>query len=95
MCNYENEFCAQYRYGESYFVLTPSESAGKAQHSLLTWLVDDIETVKTWLEVRGVVFENYELDNIKTVDGIADFGKDRVAWFKDSEDNLLAIAEVY
>ena len=93
-CNYENEFCAQYRYGDSYFVLTPSESAGKAKHSLLTWLVDDIEFIKSWLENRGVIFEDFDFGNVKTEEGIAALGNDYVAWFKDSEGNLLAIAQV-
>lgn len=93
-CNYENDFCAQYRYSESYFVLTPSESAGKASYSLLTWLVDDIAKVKRWLEERGISFEKYDFGETKTVDGIANLGEDRVAWFKDSEGNLLAIAEL-
>lgn len=94
-CNYENEFCAQYRYGESYFALTPSDSAGRAEHSLLTWLVDDIDIVKAWLADQGVVFEDYDLGHAKTIDGIADLGGDRIAWFKDSEGNLLAIAKVH
>lgn len=94
-CNYENKFCAQYRFAESYFVLTPADSAGRAQHSLLTWLVDDIEAVKLWLEERGVSFEEYDFGETKTVNGIADLDGDRIAWFKDSEGNLLAIAEVH
>lgn len=93
-CNYENEYCAQYRYSDSYFVLTPSDSAGKASYSLLTWLVDDIIKVKQWLEERGVTFEECDLGDIRTIDGIAVLGDDRVAWFKDSEGNLLAIAEL-
>jgi len=93
-CNYENDFCAQYRYADSYFVFTPSEDAGQAQYSLLTWLVEDIETVKTWLDERGVTFEEYNFPGMKTTNGIATLGGDRMAWFKDSEGNLLAIAQV-
>ena len=93
-CNYENEHSAQYRYASSYFVLTPSASAGKAKYSLLTWLVEDIYEVKRWLEKRGVTFEEFDFGDAKTIDGIADLGNDRVAWFKDSEGNLLAIAEL-
>jgi predicted enzyme related to lactoylglutathione lyase len=93
--NFENEYTAQYRYSESYFVLTPSDSAGKAQYSLMTWLVEDVEAVKSWLEEKGVVFEEYDFPGMKTVNGIAILGTDRMAWFKDSESNLLAIAEVH
>jgi predicted enzyme related to lactoylglutathione lyase len=94
VCTYENEFSAQYRHSDSYFVLTPSESAGQARHSLLTWLVEDIFTVKTWLESRGLSFEEYDFGDTKTIAGIADLGDDRVAWFRDSKGNLLAIAQL-
>ena len=92
--SHENEFSAQYRYQDSYFVLTPSASAGRGEHSILTWLVDDILATKTWLEDRGVEFNEYDLGDLKTSDGIAVLGSDQVAWFNDSEGNLLAIAEV-
>jgi len=94
ICNYENDYCAQYRYGKSYFVLTPSESAGKAEHSLLTWLVEDIQSVKAWLEKQGVVFESYDFKAAKTENEIVKLGNDFIAWFKDSEGNLLAIAQI-
>jgi predicted enzyme related to lactoylglutathione lyase len=93
--NFENDYTAQYRYSESYFVLTSSDSAGKAKYSLLTWLVEDVDAVKSWLEEKGVVFEEYDFPGMKTVNGIATLGTDRMAWFKDSEGNLLAIAEVH
>jgi hypothetical protein len=38
-----------------------------------------------------VVFEEYDLPGLKTVDGIAEIAGDEGAWFKDSEGNLLAI----
>ena len=47
------------------------------------------------LRGRGVVFEDYNFgDGDKTVDGIlADAEGDQNAWFKDSEGNILALAE--
>lgn len=54
------------------------------------------------LRGRGVVFEEYELPGLKTVDGTATVqgnypGKggvgERAAWFKDSEGNLLGIGQ--
>jgi hypothetical protein len=75
-------------------VLTPSNSAGEATNSLLTRFVDNIVKVKTWLSEQGISFEEYDFGDVKTVNGIANLGDDRVAWFKDSEGNLLAIAEL-
>lgn len=42
---------------------------------------------------QGVVFEEYDLPGLKTIDGIADQGTLKAAWFKDSDGNLLAIME--
>lgn len=65
-----------------------------AEHTLATFLVDDIDgTVKT-LRDHGIVFEDYDLPGIKTVDGVATTGPMRAAWFKDSEGNILSVSEV-
>ncbi len=45
------------------------------------------------LKKRGVVFEEYDMPGLKTVDSIAELGNLRGAWFKDSEGNILAIGE--
>jgi catechol 2,3-dioxygenase-like lactoylglutathione lyase family enzyme len=43
------------------------------------------------LRANGVVFEDYDMPEIglKTVNGIAEFDGNKVAWFKDSEGNIL------
>ena len=38
-----------------------------------------------------MVFEEYDLPGLKTVGGIAQFGPDKVAWFRDPDGNLLSI----
>jgi catechol 2,3-dioxygenase-like lactoylglutathione lyase family enzyme len=90
----ESEFGLNYRSENGLFTIVPSESAGQASYSLLTWIVDDIETMMSAMRTQGIEFEDYDLPFLKTVNGIADFGQDKVAWFKDSEGNLLAIAQV-
>jgi hypothetical protein len=57
-------------------------------------MVSDIAGQVVALQARGVRFEEYDYPNLKTVDGVADLGYARAAWFKDSEGNLLGIAEV-
>jgi hypothetical protein len=42
---------------------------------------------------HGVVFEEYDLPSLKTVNGIATVGPGKGAWFKDSEGNLLSLAQ--
>jgi catechol 2,3-dioxygenase-like lactoylglutathione lyase family enzyme len=46
------------------------------------------------LRSKGVVFEEYDIPEIglKTVDGVAEFEGVKVAWFKDSEGNVLNLA---
>jgi hypothetical protein len=46
------------------------------------------------LRNRGVTFEEYDFGELKTVDGLADFGAAKAAWFKDSEDNTFELSEV-
>ena len=46
------------------------------------------------LKERGVVFESYDLPGLKTDEkNIAQLGHDRIAWFKDSEGNALALGQ--
>jgi hypothetical protein len=68
----------------------------------MAWEVDDIEATVAQLKARGVVFEEYDLPGLTTVDGLAEIPDnypskggvgERAAWFKDSEGNLLAIGQ--
>ena len=56
--------------------------------------VDDIEATVTELRSRGVTFEEYDYPDLKTVDSIATLGTERVAWWKDSEGNMLSVWEI-
>jgi catechol 2,3-dioxygenase-like lactoylglutathione lyase family enzyme len=79
------------------------ESAGTATgaHTQMAWEVDDIEASVADLRSRGVVFEEYDLPGLKTVDGIAEIDGnypskgtgERGAWFRDSEGNVLGIGQ--
>lgn len=57
---------------------------------------DRFEDVIAELRAGGVVFEDYDLPEIglKTVDGIAEIEGNTVAWFKDSEDNIISIGSM-
>jgi catechol 2,3-dioxygenase-like lactoylglutathione lyase family enzyme len=83
-----------YECGGSSFALVPSESAGKAPYSLLTWYVDDLAVEMAGLRSKGVEFEEYDLPWLKTMNGVANLDGNQLAWFKDSEGNLLALAQL-
>ena len=65
--------------------------AGTAQNTALNLVTDDLDRDATELRTRGVVFHEYDFPGLKTVDGIAQLGDTRGAWFSDSEDNSIAI----
>jgi catechol 2,3-dioxygenase-like lactoylglutathione lyase family enzyme len=90
----EHEGAVVYRAGPSTFQLYPTQNAGTAQNTLGAWYADDVEAVVAELRSRGVEFEEYDFPGLKTEDGIADLGFERSAWFKDSEGNTLAIAQL-
>ena len=70
-------------------------SGGKASgtHTQMAMMVDDVVAVVKELRARGLQFEEYDSPTLKTTGGIADLGYARAAWFKDSEGNLIGIAE--
>ncbi len=75
----------------SRLILYERPSAGTAEHTLAHFHVDDLEATVAQLRARGVVFEEYDRPDIKTVDGIADFGVFKAAWFRDPDGNYLGI----
>jgi catechol 2,3-dioxygenase-like lactoylglutathione lyase family enzyme len=83
-----------YHAGDSSFALVPSEDAGKDSYSLLTWYVNDLVLMMKLLRAQGVTFEVYDWPGLKMVDGVADLDGNQLAWFKDSEGNLLALAQL-
>ncbi len=84
-----------YRFGgETWLYLYATPSAGTAKNTIAGWTVADIEAVMASLRERDVTFEAYDFGEVRTVDGLADFGIARAAWFKDSEGNTYELSEV-
>lgn len=65
----------------------------KAEHTAVSFEVEDLEKEVRELEHRGVRFEDYDLPGLKTEHHIAQTNGDRAAWFKDTEGNILCIHE--
>ena len=78
--------------GTSFFMY-PSPGAGTSKASYAFWAVDDVEAEVAELKARGVVFEEYKMPGITTVNSIATAGGAKTAWFKDTEGNILAVSE--
>jgi len=68
------------------------------QNTTLGWGVtpEKFDAVMADLRSRGVVFEDYDIPEIglKTTNGVADFEGTKVAWFKDTEDNILSLSSM-
>ncbi len=71
-----------------------SAGAGTSQATYASFMVDDIEAEMKALRVNGVVFEEYDMPGLKTDNGIANYGDNKAAWFKDSEGNILALDQM-
>ena len=83
-----------YETGGSRFMVYQSSFAGANQATAGRFPLEDFDEVIDELRARGVVFDDLDFgDWGKTVDGVitsAD-GKDKSAWFKDSEGNIFNV----
>lgn len=77
----------------SWVFMYPSAGAGTSRASTAFWAVNDVVAEVAALRKKGVVFEEYDMPGLKTVNGIATGGGAKTAWFKDSEGNILAISQ--
>lgn len=73
--------------------LMPKPEGQQAAHTVMSFEVHDIGDHIRDLATRGVVFEDYDLPGLKTVDHVCVLGSERAAWFKDSEGNILCLHE--
>ncbi len=84
-----------YRFAaDTWLYLYGTPSAGTAKNTIAGWQVTGIENVMADLRARGVEFEDYDFGEMKTVNGLADVGMAKAAWFKDSEGNTYELTEV-
>ena len=80
--------------GNSGFLLFPTSGRPSGQHTQMAWFVTDLVATVAELKRRGVRFEEYDFPGLKTIDGVADLGYEKSAWFRDSEGNLLALGQL-
>jgi predicted enzyme related to lactoylglutathione lyase len=85
---------AEFEAGDGTLLVYESVGAGQARHTVAGFRVEDIEEAVGTLRERGVVFEEYDLPDLKTENGIATVGDVRAAWCKDPDGNILAVESV-
>jgi catechol-2,3-dioxygenase len=83
---------AVYSFGGTSLLIysTQAELGGATKVSLI---VPDLETEMATLKNHGVVFEDFDMPNLKTVNGVAEDAYGKGAWFTDLEGNWLSLRE--
>lgn len=82
-----------YKVGGSTLALFPKPEGTKAEHTAISFQVADIAATIATLKRAGVVFEDYDFPDFKTVDHVCVLGAEKAAWFKDTEGNYLCLHE--
>jgi catechol 2,3-dioxygenase-like lactoylglutathione lyase family enzyme len=89
-----DEGSLMYQLSGATLILLPRDAGTQNSSTALTWEVADVAAELADLEGRGVVFEDYDLPGLKTVDHIAEMGGEKAAWFKDPDGNVLCVHQV-
>ena len=82
-----------YNTGAARFGVYESFTAGRNEATAARLVVTDFDAAHAELVANGVVFEDYDFGgDFRTVDGVlVSPDGEKIAWFKDSEGNTLAI----
>ena len=84
---------AEFRAGDGTLLVYESVAAGQSRGTVAGFRVDDLESVVAALRDRGVAFEEYDLPDLKTENGIASIGDLRASWARDADGNIIAIEQ--
>ncbi|RWZ59319.1 VOC family protein [Labedella populi] len=88
-----NEKTISFRAGETRLKASLSTTGTKDEQTQASWRVDDVRAAVEWLRSRGVQPEEYDTDELKTEDGVADQGDAYVAWITDPFGNVLGVEQ--
>jgi catechol 2,3-dioxygenase-like lactoylglutathione lyase family enzyme len=77
--------------GGTRLVVIEEARAMRRAESGAHFVVDDVEAAVRELRERGVEFDEFDLPELKTSRGIATVGDRHFAWFRDPDNNVLAI----
>ena len=91
----------RYVLGGTEFCLFLSQGGSDGSFTQMALTVADVGSAVAQLRDRGVVFEEYDLPGLSTVNGIATIAGnypskgsgELAAWFRDSEGNMIGLAE--
>jgi predicted enzyme related to lactoylglutathione lyase len=79
----------------SRFAIYQTSKTNRGGHSQMAFRVRDLDGEVAELKRRGVRFEEYDTPVVKTdQDSITDVSGARVAWFRDSENNMIGLMQL-
>jgi catechol-2,3-dioxygenase len=77
--------------GTEVYVYRTEAPLGEATKA--TFVVGDLTAAMKDLRAHGVVIEEFDLPNLKTVNGVAEGSEGKGAWFKDLDGNYIGLME--
>ena len=75
--------------------LFPKPEGTKAEHTAVSFKVDDVVSEIRALKAQGVVFENYDLPGFRTEGHVCVLGSEKAAWFKDPRATSCACTRTF
>ncbi|MGD9957819.1 VOC family protein [Nocardioides sp.] len=79
--------------GGSELVLLPRPDSTPSPSTALSFEVAGIEDEIAGLQARGVVFQDYDLPELRTTDHVCVMASEKAAWFLDPDGNVLCLHE--
>ncbi|MFO0703035.1 MAG: VOC family protein [Candidatus Andersenbacteria bacterium] len=89
------EVPALYEAGNGTIIVAYSGKPTHPESTIGNFQVDDVEATVKELQAKGVTFEEYDLPDMKTVNGIVDWEGYKVAWFKDPDGYIWSVNPPY
>ena len=71
----------------------PSTGRSDGSFTQVGFWVEDVEAEMRDMRSRGIEFEEYDMPDFKSVDGLVEIEGYKGAWFKDPDGNLISIGE--
>ena len=90
----ENDKTVTFKYGgNTRLSLSKSTTGTSDEQTQAVWQVEDIAAEVAELRSRGVEIIDYDTDELKTENGVADMGEELHAWFMDPGKNSLSLSQ--
>jgi catechol-2,3-dioxygenase len=89
----ESDSAISYASASTRITVTASDTGSKDEQTKASWRVDDLKAELEWLAGRGITPQDYDSDELKTENGIADRGSVWSSWILDPDGNALGIEQ--